>query len=156
MNILWLSHLVPYPAKGGVLPRSFNLIRELAKYHTLHLLAFNQPAILPKKSDVECALERLREFCLTAEAVSIPCEERVHGRLYLYIKSLWTKYLFAVNWLLSSAMRDPIKAMLTRWRIDLVHFDTVGLAPYLSQCAWVPCALNHHNIESTMMLRRAM
>ena len=33
LKILWLSHLVPYPAKGGVLQRANNLLKELAKYN---------------------------------------------------------------------------------------------------------------------------
>ena len=46
MNILWISHLIPYPPKGGVLQRSYNLIKEVAKHHNVHLLAFNQRALL--------------------------------------------------------------------------------------------------------------
>jgi hypothetical protein len=46
VKILWLSHLIPYPPKGGVLQRSYNLIRELAKYHELDLLAFNQRGLI--------------------------------------------------------------------------------------------------------------
>ena len=47
MNILWLSHLVPYPPTGlGVLQRSYNLIRELSRAHPVYLLAFIQKKLL--------------------------------------------------------------------------------------------------------------
>jgi glycosyltransferase involved in cell wall biosynthesis len=37
----------------------------------------------------------------------------------------------------------------------LVHFDTIGLAPYRELAGSTPATLTHHNIESHMMLRRA-
>ena len=46
MKVLWLSHLIPYPPKGGVLQRSHHLVCEVAKYHEVDLLAFNQSALL--------------------------------------------------------------------------------------------------------------
>jgi hypothetical protein len=38
---------------------------------------------------------------------------------------------------------------------DIVHFDTISLAPYLDEIGDRPAVLNHHNIESTMLLRRS-
>ena len=46
MKVLWLSHLVPYPPKGGVLQRAYYLLREASKYHEVDLLAFNQPGLI--------------------------------------------------------------------------------------------------------------
>jgi len=37
----------------------------------------------------------------------------------------------------------------------VIHVDTVGMAPYLTLVPHVPAVLNHHNIESQMMARRA-
>ena len=58
MKVLWLSHLVPYPPKGGVLQRSHHLVRELARYHEVDLLAFNQKALMkPLFPSVEAGLK---------------------------------------------------------------------------------------------------
>jgi glycosyltransferase involved in cell wall biosynthesis len=38
---------------------------------------------------------------------------------------------------------------------DVVHFDTIGLAPYLDMTGRTRKVLDHHNIESDMMIRRA-
>jgi hypothetical protein len=46
VKILWLSHLVLYPPKSGVLLRSHHLVKELAKHHEVDLLAFNQRALI--------------------------------------------------------------------------------------------------------------
>src|SRR5436309_14180462 len=40
-QLLWLSHLVPYPPTGGALQRSFNLIRQLSRTYQISLVAFN-------------------------------------------------------------------------------------------------------------------
>lgn len=46
MNIFWLSHLIPYPPQGGgVLQRSYNLLKIAADKHDVTLLAFNQLAL---------------------------------------------------------------------------------------------------------------
>ena len=42
MRILWLSHLIPYPPKGGVLQRAHHLLKGVAQHHEVDLLAFNQ------------------------------------------------------------------------------------------------------------------
>ena len=44
---------------------------------------------------------------------------------------------------------------LKAYKIDLVHFDTISLAPFSSIIGECKKVLNHHNIESTMMIRRA-
>ena len=52
MKILWISHILPYPPKGGVMQRSYNLIKEVAKENEVYLFAFNQKAWLPTKEAV--------------------------------------------------------------------------------------------------------
>ena len=52
MKILWLSHILPYPPKGGVMQRSYNLIKEVTKENEVYLFAFNQKAWLPTKEDI--------------------------------------------------------------------------------------------------------
>ena len=46
MDILILSHLVPYPTTSGVLLRCYNLLREVARHHRVHLFALNQGVLL--------------------------------------------------------------------------------------------------------------
>ena len=52
LDILWLSHFLPYPAKGGALQRSHHLLRAAAQRHAVHLVTLNQRAILPDVSHV--------------------------------------------------------------------------------------------------------
>ena len=62
MKILWLSHILPYPPKGGVMQRSYNLIKEVAKENEVYLFAFNQKAWLPTKEDIIKAKKNLNVF----------------------------------------------------------------------------------------------
>jgi len=160
MKILWLSHLIPYPPKGGVLQRSYNLIRELSKYHEVSLLAFNQSALLgsmfPSVSvGKEEAKKQLLAFCKDVEFVDIPSESSSSGKYILALKSLFSSSSYTTNWLVSKEMSSAIDAISGDNEFDLIHFDTISLAVYLPLFEDVPKILDHHNIESHMMLRRA-
>lgn len=160
MRILWLSHLVPYPPKGGVLQRSYNLIREVAKYHTVDLLAFNQTALLrPLFDDLDKGLAEagtvLGSFCDNVEFLPIPSDQGRAGAYVLALKSLITKDPYTINWLKSKSFGKRIEQYLCKHDYDLVHFDTISLIPYMKYVNDVPIVLDHHNIESHMLLRRA-
>lgn len=160
MKVLWLSHLIPYPPKGGVLQRSYNLLRETARRHEVHLLAFVQKKLLLREfGDVEYgrrkAHEALSEFCSLVRFVDIPAEAVSWGKQALALRSLFGRYPYTINWLRSRDMENEIAAAAGRCRFDVVHFDTISLAPYLRLFPRRKVALDHHNIESHMMLRRA-
>lgn len=55
-------HILPYPPKGGVMQRSYNLIKEVAKENEVYLFAFNQKAWLPTKEDIIKAKKNLGIF----------------------------------------------------------------------------------------------
>ena len=160
MKILWLSHLIPYPPKGGVLQRSYNLVREIAKYHDIYLLAFTQSNILKvmfsntEKGRAE-AMQVLQSFCKRVEFVPIPCEQSRYGKQTLALKSLFTKDSYTINWLKSDLMQHVLGEWQNVIKFDLVHYDTISLAPYRKSFPHTKSVLDHHNIESHMMLRRA-
>ena len=160
MKILWLSQLVPYPPKGGVLQRSYNLIREVARYHDITLLAFIQRDLLRSMfPSVEAGLEEARahlgEFCDEVVFVDILSEKRVWGKVRLAFESLFTRDPYTINWLKSSGVLQTIRSLRDTTNLDLIHFDTISLAPYADLFKDIPKVMDYHNIESHMMLRRA-
>ncbi|MBA3557834.1 MAG: glycosyltransferase [Gemmatimonadaceae bacterium] len=161
MNILWLSQLVPYPPTGlGVLQRSYNLIRELAGEHRVYLLGFVQRKPLEEifgdpERGLKEAYAHLRSICAEVEFMPIPVDKRKNGRLRLAARSLLMKDPYTINWMKSASMHRTARAWRARHHFDLVHFDTISLAPYLPDFLGLPITVNHHNIESHMMLRRA-
>ncbi len=109
MKILWLSHLIPYPPKGGVLQRSYNLIREISKHHQVSLVAFNQMALMKAMFEIpadgmEEAKSHLLEFCEDVEFIDIPSESVAIGKHILALKSLFSSNPYTINWLSSHEM----------------------------------------------------
>lgn len=160
MKMLWLSHLIPYPPKAGVLLRSYNLLHELSKYHEVDLLSFIQRDFMDSffpsySSGIEESMNVLSSFCGKVKFVPIPCDNMLQGKKILALKSLFADDPYTINWLKSAEFTDELKKYITGTNYDLVHFDTISLAPYKNLIKAIPTVLDHHNIESHMMLRRA-
>lgn len=160
MRILWLSHLIPYPPKGGVLQRSYYLLRELAKYHEVDLLAFNQknliePLFASLEEGVSAADRELKSFCRRVEFFPIASDERALGSYLLAARSLLSKDPYNINWLKSITFEKRVREYVSKHDYALVHFDTISLIPFIRAIGNLPTVLDHHNIESHMLLRRA-
>jgi len=155
MKILWLSHILPYPPKGGVMQRSYNLIKEVAKENEVYLFAFNQKAWLPTKEDIIKAKKEFERFCKKVEVFELPSDKSKFAWYKLVIKSFFSKDAYTINWTKSNEMQKAITEFLSKKSIDIIHCDTIGLAEYVKGIKGIPKVLNHHNIESHMMLRRA-
>jgi glycosyltransferase involved in cell wall biosynthesis len=85
----------------------------------------------------------------------IPSEARRYGRPRLALRSLFTRDPYTINWLKSGLAREVAGEWNRRVDFDVIHLDTLSLAPYLDLFANRAVSLDHHNIESHMMLRRA-
>lgn len=160
MEILWLSHLVPYPPKGGVLQRSYNLVKELCRYHRVTLVCFVQTDLLNAMFDsaqtgLREANDHLTQFCREVHFTPIPCDQTRYGKHLLALRSLFSRYPYTINWLRSREMERTLLEIKTGHSFDLIHFDTISLSPYLDLFADLPRVLDHHNIESHMMSRRS-
>ena len=154
-NILWLSHLLPYPPKGGVLQRSYNLIKETSKRHNITLLAFNQRNLCSSADDLEEGIHHLRQFCNVIEVMPIETEASTFSKIKLLTKGLLPGRTYTVSWLESQAYKEKLSEVLASEKFDAIHADTISLAPYVMHLKGYKKVLNHHNIESLMMLRRA-
>ena len=161
MKVLWFSHLVPYPATGlGVLQRSYHLVRELTRAHQVYLLAFVQRTIIAELlGDVEAGLQKARnhleQYCARVQFVSIPSDRSRSRQAWLAARSLTGARPYTIRWLLSADARRIASEWDASTDFDVVHFDTLSLAPYANIFTRGAKSLDHHNIESDMMLRRA-
>ena len=159
MKILWLSHLVPYPPKGGVLQRAYHLVRETARYHDVHLHAFVQKDLFDihfddrRQAEEECRAGL--SFCKDISFTDIPCDTRPFGKQLLAARSALTRLPYTINWLQSRAFDRLLREIAAGQEFDVVHCDTISLVPYADIFDGTPKTLDHHNIESQMMLRRA-
>lgn len=160
LRILWLSHLVPYPPKGGVLIRSYHLLTQVARHHEVDLFAFNQKRMLASYfPDLETGLReaqaQLGKWVRWQWMADIPCQRWPQGEKALAAWSLLSKDPYTINWLKSAEAGRQIAEIVRNGGYDLVHYDTISLAPYLEPCAHLPTVLDHHNEEAHMLIRRA-
>jgi polysaccharide biosynthesis protein PslH len=154
MNILWLSHFVPYPPKGGCFQRSYNLLREAAKKHDVYLVAMRHKTSTHPVSETEKAQTELERFCKQVHIIDV--SSRISG-LSLHIlamKSLLQGKPLSVNLFRFDEMRRCIRHISRSVRFHVVHYDTISLAEYFRDVDGVPKVLNHHGVESFMVRRR--
>ncbi len=156
MLILWLGHNLAYPPKGGPLQRNYNLLKEAAKYHEVHALVFDQPASRPPGVTPEHCVEALLKFCAGVEWVPLPKDPLGIGRYWRALGGVLTGEPYEFRWLRSKEMTRRLQGLVSRFRFDVIHADTLGLAPYVSLIPSAGTVLNHHDIESALVRRRAI
>jgi glycosyltransferase involved in cell wall biosynthesis len=160
MQVLWISHAVPYPPKAGFLLRAYHLLRGVAAQHTVDLIAFVQePWLRTIYGDVATGVEEARRelgsFCRTVHLLPIRSMQGRHGRHRTALRALLSGRSYTTSWLDQPDALQLIEALTRQHVYDLVHFDTIGLAP-LARC--IPnqlATLGHHNIESHLFMRRS-
>lgn len=160
MNVLWLAHAIPYPPKAGFLTRSYHLLRELARRQSVDLIAFVQESwvrtFFPSlQQGLEESRHALESFCRSVTFLSIDHLQPGWGKQLTALRALLAGSTYTTSWLVSAPARAAIAGQLAAHSYDLVHFDTIGLAPYRTLTGRIPAILTHHNIESHMLQRRA-
>ena len=156
MRVLWLSHFVPYPPTGhGALQRTHHLLREAARRHEVHVVARAAPGSFFGAEALANAERALGEIAASVRLFPIAPDARGTRRAaYAALASAGGRTYWE-RWLWSAAMYAHTAELMRRHRFDLVHADAVFLAPYLRAVPGVPLALNHHNLESHLLRRRA-
>jgi polysaccharide biosynthesis protein PslH len=156
MKLLWLSHFVPYPATGhGALQRGHHLLKEASKRHEVHLVALSPPTALPRPGDIERAVAELSSFVASVEAFPLPRDQHGVRRALSACHAVVRRVSYWERWYRSRAMLEHLRRLGRSVRFDLVHLDIVFLSRYLEALPGVPVVLNHHNIESHLLWRRA-
>jgi glycosyltransferase involved in cell wall biosynthesis len=155
VRILVLSHLVPYPTTSGALLRSYNLLREVARHHEVHLLAMNQEVLLGPGAPLAESLAHLRGFLAGVEAFPIPADRSRARKLWTLGSNLWSPEPHSSVRFRSADLRSAIAGVLRRTSIDVVQFETICMAPYGRATGPLPQILVHHNVESKLLERRA-
>lgn len=154
MNVLWISHFVPYPPKGGNLQRSYHLLRVLSREASVDLLAYHRGASLAAR-DLTGAERELRRLCRDVSIHPIP-NERSRLRFTAGLaRNLFERDPYTVRELRSPGFERRLGDWAARRPYDLVHFDTIDLARYRDALPDRPAVLGHHNVESLLFERRA-
>lgn len=140
--------MLPYPPKGGVVQRSYNLIKETSKKHEIYLVAYNHEA----RRDLGVAISHLRQICREVEVIDCPVNKQEKYRIAL--SSIVSSLPYTARWLSSQEFSLIIRKVIETLKIDIAHFDSIDVVEYMQEIGELPKVLNHHNIESQMMFRR--
>jgi sugar transferase (PEP-CTERM/EpsH1 system associated) len=155
MKVLFLSQIVPYPPHGGVLQRGYNLLRELGRHASVHLLAFVHPDELPTEAAREESRRVLQGFCERVEYFPLWAKaSRVHS-LSALAAGVCSASPFSTIAHRSAAFQRRASESLATIPFDVVHVDTVALSQFIARHRKVPSVLTHHNIESMLLERRS-
>lgn len=153
MKLVWLSHLIPFPPRGGSRQRTYNLVRQASRHYEICLVALN--LLGEGKERVDEYQVKLRQHC--AEVV-------VWGTPFLWKGVRWWAQLalsplyrhhYAARSLWSPQLDAKWRDMLARYAGALVHLETIDLALYFPAVREFLRVLDHQNCESAMAERRA-
>lgn len=149
MKILFLSTIVPYPPQNGHAQRTYNLIREAAKSHEVHLMAFAQ-----KPSEME-SVKLMSHVCTTAQAFPVRHKvSKIQFAAGLFL-NLFSRMPYECARYDNPDMRKAIRDLVRKVHFDVLHCDTLVLAVYRNELPSVPMVLVNHNVESILNRRRA-
>lgn len=155
MKILYISQLLPFPLHSGAMLRNNGLIKQLAKNHQVHLVTFNQQALIESEEDLARSIRETQKFCPNTTVFKIPTDGHPILWRALLALNLFSSAPYSIWRFFSFKMWFHLKKLAATESFDIVHIDTIALLPYRRLFPNTPVVLNHQNVESLLMSRRA-
>jgi sugar transferase (PEP-CTERM/EpsH1 system associated) len=121
MRILLLTPQRPYPPHQGTTLRNFNLVKELARRHSVCVLTFLEPDQNPNEPGP------LPDLCDWVETVPAPPRTTA-----LRLRQMLLTRRPDMSWRLwSSEFNERLQARLEAEQFDVVEIEGIEMAPYL-------------------------
>jgi polysaccharide biosynthesis protein PslH len=150
MNILFLSTRSPYPLISGHSLRTYHILKGAAQKHNVTLVTFVQ---LPEHELKKENLDHLRSFCKAVYPFKIPADfSRLKFASSLFL-NLFSTLPFVAKKYDVPEVREKIREILSKEKIDLVHVDMLPLSVYINEFKDLPKILVNHNVESMRLYR---
>ena len=147
MKILWVKAggLVP-PDTGGKI-RSYNILRQLAKQHTITFFSF----YAAHENDVHAELSQIFQRVILIPLDLPPAKGA--GELLKYVTSLFSRDPYNLTKYCRPIVRKKLRALLEKEKFDVILCDflvTAGVIPWDCPCHKV---LFSHNVEAAIWER---
>ena len=162
-KLLWVSHMVPYPPKAGLLNRSYNLIRELSEFYDIDLYCLNQENLITPYFEnfdqgLSEAREELAKYCRSLYIDPDPVRVSSFSKMVVTLKSLFRTKPYSTEWLNRKAFSNQLKIIREKQDYDYIYVDSISLVSNVDCHHYKKekLILGHHNIESEMIRRRSM
>ncbi len=137
MKILMLTPYLPYPPSSGGQVRSYNLIKNLAKYHKITLFS------LIKYDEEKKYINNLKGFC---QEINVFRRPEKPWTLRNILRTVFGFYPFLVVRNLSPEEKMAIERKLKETDYDLIHAETFYVMPHLPKTK-IPVVLTDQTIE---------
>ncbi|MFA5073582.1 MAG: glycosyltransferase [Nitrospirota bacterium] len=151
MNILFIASNYPFPADSGHNLRTFNMLRILAKEHTIFFVGFTKP----HHREHAAPDDPIPALCKSIDLFTIPDDESTVRLLWSLFLNLFSRFPYVIKKYYRSETEKRIQEILKTHSIDLVHVDILHVSMYAHRIAAIPRALTEHNIESLRVKRLA-
>jgi glycosyltransferase involved in cell wall biosynthesis len=144
MRVLVLTTQYPYPVRSGNSLRALALLERLAPRHEITIMAFAQPD--------DPAVEALRDRGMQCISVSPPAWTPLR-KARVAMSSLVGRLPYIMAKYCTPAMRQGLSRALNSGKYDLLHCDSISLAPLAAECGFRPALLADHNVEALIWQR---
>lgn len=155
-KLLFLCQTLPYPPDGGVWIRTYHVLQLLSRAFDITALCFERAGSSDHRVNWDRAVggDALGRFA-NVEVFALP---QKHSRLRFvwdHVRSAASRRVYTTYLYDSEAFRRRLTDLVRSKAFDLVHLDSLDLAAYLPACGDIPVVCVHHDIESTLLQRRA-
>lgn len=124
MKILFVTNEIPFPPDNGVRIVSHHAMRLM--HESGHELAL---AVLTEETDnLAERFQRIESYCQKGYAWWMPLPDRNKWMVLSF--SMFTNQLFPVERYRCDVFRNKLKRIITEFKPDVIHFDTILLAQY--------------------------
>ncbi len=149
VKILFVTTKSPYPLFEGRALRTYNLIKQAAQQHEVHLVSFVQD-----QQDLD-GISHMRTLCPVVEYEKLYFGFKLGQIARDALFELFSSRPLPIIKYVTASMRKRIRRLVAQHRYDLVHLDMLHLGEYVPEFAGIPVVLGQHNVESVILRRRA-
>lgn len=154
-RILFLCQTLPYPPDGGVNIRAFHLLRILASRYEVTALCFYREGTRKSPDAIREGISGLSRFAHRVEAFPIPQERSRVRWVWDHLRSVVSGRVYTAFTHDSAPFQRRLNELLESEEFDLAHVDSLDLSWYLPALRDLPVVVDHHNVESQLLHRRA-
>jgi sugar transferase (PEP-CTERM/EpsH1 system associated) len=146
MRILVLDEEFPWPLNTGKRIRSYNLTRELAKYHEITYLAYAEPESTAERHFTEIGLN----------PITVPLLDRAaRGPIFYWrlVANLLSSYPYIVTSHYTPRYKHALQKLLALKQFDMIICEWTPYALYVKDIRGPRKVIVAHNIESAIWRR---
>jgi glycosyltransferase involved in cell wall biosynthesis len=147
LKVLVLDEEIPFPLNSGKRIRTWNLLRNLCRQHSITFLCYGTPENpgLPQ-------LESLGIRVVLVTPLPPSNSSRFYAGALANLVSLWP---YSVSRHHTRNFTRAIRSLIAKEPFDLVHCEWTPYASYITAVGRLPVLIMAHNIETTVWRRRA-